>query len=205
MNTVRSCFAATVAFLVVAIGWWPTNAVICCNSSLVANGGEDIVKTCRNKNRTFHMIETINGTCDGNQTAFPVWKCCPPGQQYDPEVRFCGPAGADDDDYRRRMIQRLWDGFQEASDAVMVGYDYEQPKCNATQLLVDVPAVEVRGLMEAQSSAIEFPPDYCIDLTPSDEMVARTCRPRDQYCGRDGYTCVKKCCKRNQMYVLDDE
>eukprot|EP00102_Acyrthosiphon_pisum_P020376 XP_016657586.1 PREDICTED: G-protein coupled receptor Mth2 isoform X1 [Acyrthosiphon pisum] len=204
MNTVRLCFAATIAFLVVAIDWSAADAVVCCNSSSVVNGGG--VKSCQNENRTFHTVEAIgDGTCSDNQTALPVRKCCPPGQPYDPEVRFCGPAGADDDEYLRRMMQRLRDGFRVVAAAVMVGYDYEQPKCDATQLLVDVTAVEVRGLMEAQSSAIELPPDYCFDLTPSDELVARTCQPREQYCGRDGYTCVNKCCEPDQMYVFDDD
>ncbi|CAI6359083.1 unnamed protein product [Macrosiphum euphorbiae] len=103
------------------------------------------------------------------------------------------------------MMRRLRDGFRVVANAVMVGYDYEQPKCDATQVLVDVPAVEVRGMMEEDSSAIELPPGYCFDMTPTDELVARTCRLRDQYCGRDGYTCVNKCCKCDQMYVIDDE
>jgi len=204
MNTVRLCFAASVAFLVVAIGWSASDAVVCCNSSSVTNGLE--VASCQNENRTFHTVEAIGGgTCDDNRTALPVRKCCPPGQPYDPEVRFCGPAGVDDDEYLRRMMQRLRDGFRVVADAVIVGYDYEQPKCDATQVLVDVPAVEVRGLMETGPSAIVLPPGYCFDITPSDELVARTCRPRDQYCGREGYTCVNKCCNRDQVYVIDDE
>jgi len=204
MNTVRLCFATTVAFLVVAISWSAADAVVCCNSSSVTSGGED--KLCQNENRMYHMVEAFDsGTCDDNRTALPVRKCCPPSQPYDPEVRFCGLAGADDDEYLRRMMQRLRDRFRVVADAVMIGYDYEQPKCNATQVLVDVLAVEVRELMEADPSAIELPSDYCFDMTPTDELVARTCRPRDQYCGRDGYTCVKKCCKHDQMYVVDDE
>ncbi|XP_060857066.1 G-protein coupled receptor Mth2-like isoform X2 [Metopolophium dirhodum] len=198
MNTVRLRFADTVAFLVVAIGWSAADAVVCCNSSSVTSGGG--VAYCQNENRTFHTVEAFDGgACDDNQTALPVRKCCPPGQLYDPEVRFCGPAGEDDEEYLRRMMQRLRDGFRVVADAVMVGYDYEQPKCNATQVLVDVPAVEVRGLMEADPSAIVLPPGYCFDMTPSDELVSRTCRPRDQYCGRDGYTCVNKCCKHDQI------
>ncbi|XP_060857062.1 G-protein coupled receptor Mth2-like isoform X3 [Metopolophium dirhodum] len=205
MNTVRLCFAATaVAYLVVAIDWSAADAVVCCNSSSVTSGSG--VAFCQNENRTFHMVEAIGGgTCDDNRTALPVRKCCPPGQLYDPEMRFCRPAGADDDEYLRRMMQRLRDGFRVVADAVMVGYDYEQPMCDAKQVLVDVPAVEVRGLMEAEPSAIELPPDYCFDMTPTDELVARTCRLRDQYCGRDGYTCVNKCCKCDQMYVIDDD
>ncbi|XP_060860068.1 G-protein coupled receptor Mth2-like isoform X2 [Metopolophium dirhodum] len=204
MNTVRSCFASTVSFLVVAIAWSVADAVVCCNSSSVTSGGEDT--SCQNKNRTYHTVEAIGGgTCDDNRTAVPVRKCCPPGQLYDPEVRFCEPPRADRDEYLQRMMQRLRDGFRVVADAVMVGYDYEQPMCNSTQVLVDVPAMEVRGLMEAGPSAIELPPDYCFDLTPSDELVARTCRPRDQYCGQDVYTCVNKCCMGDELYVFDEQ
>ncbi|XP_016657296.2 uncharacterized protein LOC107882834 isoform X3 [Acyrthosiphon pisum] len=204
MNTVRLCFADTIAFLVVAIGWWAADAVVCCNSSSIVNGGG--VPSCQNENRTFHTVEAIGGvTCDDNRTAVPVRKCCPPGRPYDPEVGFCGPAGADDDEYLRRMMQRLRDGFRVVADAVVVGYDYEQPMCNATQVLVDVPTTEVSVLMEANPSVVELPPGYCFDLTPSDELVARTCRPRDQYCGQDGYTCVNKCCKRDKIIVVNDE
>ncbi|XP_003242502.2 G-protein coupled receptor Mth2 [Acyrthosiphon pisum] len=203
MNTVRLCFTVTVAFLVVTSDWSATDAEVCCNSSSVASSTG--VASCQNKNRTFHMIETINGNCDGNQTAVQVWKCCPPGQQYDPEVRFCGLTGMDRDEHRWRMMQRLWNGLRAVSDAVMVGYDYEQPKCDDKQVLVDVPAVEVRRLMKVDPSAVELPPGYCIDLTPSDEMVARTCRQRDQYCGRGNYTCVNKCCNHDQMYVNEDD
>eukprot|EP00102_Acyrthosiphon_pisum_P020084 XP_016657294.1 PREDICTED: uncharacterized protein LOC107882834 isoform X1 [Acyrthosiphon pisum] len=204
MNTVRLCFADTIAFLVVAIGWWAADAVVCCNSSSIVNGGG--VPSCQNENRTFHTVEAIGGvTCDDNRTAVPVRKCCPPGRPYDPEVGFCGPAGADDDEYLRRMMQRLRDGFRVVADAVVVGYDYEQPMCNATQVLVDVPTTEVSVLMEANPSVVELPPGYCFDLTPSDELVARTCRPRDQYCGQDGYTCVNKCCKRDKIIVVNDD
>ncbi|XP_060856632.1 probable G-protein coupled receptor Mth-like 3 [Metopolophium dirhodum] len=200
MNTVRSCFAAIVSFLVFTIGWWAADGVVCCNSSSVASGSG--VASCQNENRTFHLVEAIDsGTCDDNRTAVPVRKCCPPGQSYDPEVRFCGPAGADGDEYLRRMMQRLRNGFRAMADAVMVGYNYEQPLCDPAYVLADVPAVEVRGLMEADPSAVELPPGYCFDLTPSDELVARTCRPRDQYCGRGRYTCVNKCCKRDRMIV----
>ncbi|XP_060857059.1 G-protein coupled receptor Mth2-like [Metopolophium dirhodum] len=204
MNTVRTCLPATVAFLVFPIGWWAADAVVCCNSGSVASGGK--VASCQNDNRTFHTVEAIGGgTCDDNRTALLVRKCCSPGRPYDPELRVCGTAGADGDKYRQRMMHRLVDGFRAVADAVMVGYDYTPPKCDATQVLVDVPAVEVRGLMEAHPSAIELPPGYCFDLTPSDELVARTCRPRDQYCGRDGYTCVNKCCTDGKNYFVDDQ
>ncbi|XP_026821272.1 probable G-protein coupled receptor Mth-like 3 [Rhopalosiphum maidis] len=203
MYTVRSCFAAVPLLLVVAIGCWSAaDAAVCCDSSSVAGGG---VASCRNGNRTFYAIETIDGgTCDDNRTAVPVRKCCPPGRPYDPEMRFCGPAGADGDEYRQRMMRRLRDGFRAAADAAVVGYDYEPPKCDAAHVLVDVPAGGVSGLMgAADASADGLPPGYCFDLTPSEELVARTCRPRDQYCDRGRYTCVNKCCKGDRMIVAE--
>ncbi|XP_060860065.1 probable G-protein coupled receptor Mth-like 11 isoform X1 [Metopolophium dirhodum] len=191
MNTVRSYFAVTVAFLMVAIGWWAADAVVCCNSTSTE-------MFCRNKNRTFNIIETINGEpCDDNLTAVPVWKCFPPF--YSKWQKF-GPAGVDGDE---RMMQRLKDGFRAVTDAVMVGYYNEELYCDDSQVLVDVPAMEVRRLMEADPSAVELPPGYCFNLTPSDELVAQTCRPRKQHCGQDDYTCVNKCCNRDQMYVDD--
>ncbi|KAL4103466.1 hypothetical protein QTP88_018843 [Uroleucon formosanum] len=202
MNTVRSCYAAT-SILVVVISWSTANAVICCNSSSVASGGG--IASCQNENRKFHTIEAIGGaTCDDNQTAVSIRKCCLPGQLYDPEVRFCIQAGLDGDVYLRRMMWRLRNGFRAVADAVMVGYDYDHPLCDTASVLVDVPAVEVRGLMEADTPAAELPPGYCFDLTPSDELVARTCRPRDQYCGWGRYSCVNKCCKLNQRIVASE-
>lgn len=205
MNAVRSCLAATGTLLVVAIGWSAADAAVCCNSSSVAGGGGVAVASCHNGNRTFHTVEAIGGgTCDDNQTAMPVRKCCPPNRPYDPKVRFCGLAEADGDEYQRRTMQRLRDGFPAVSDVTMVGYNYEAPKCDTANVLVDVSAVEVRGLMEmADPSAAELPPGYCFDLTPSNELVARTCRPRDQYCGRGRYTCVNKCCKGDRMIVAE--
>ncbi|CAI6355806.1 unnamed protein product [Macrosiphum euphorbiae] len=211
MNIVRSCFAAIVAFLVVAVGWSATDAVVCCNSSSVGVGdglgfGFEVTN-CQNENRTFHTVEAIGGgTCDDHRTAVTVRKCCPPGRPYDPEVRFCGPSGADGGENLRRMNQRLWGRFRVAADSMMVGYYFMPPTCNDTQVLVDVPAVEVSRLMEVEPSAVELPPDYCFDLTPSDELVARTCRPRDQYCGKGNYTCVNKCCMADHiMYIYNDD
>jgi len=203
MSTVRSCFAATVSFLVVAICCSVADAVVCCNSSSIANGTG--IASCNNENRKFHVIEAIEGgTCDDNETAVLVRKCCPSGQPYDPEVRFCGPAGADGDVYLRRMMQRLRDGFRAAADAVMLGYEYNQPMCDNASVLVDVPAVEVGRLMESDPSAFELPPGYCFDLTSSDELVAQACRPRDQYCGPDRYTCVNKCCKGGNRMLTNE-
>ncbi|XP_016657336.1 uncharacterized protein LOC100166298 isoform X2 [Acyrthosiphon pisum] len=204
MNTIRSCFATIVAFLVIAIGWWATDAVVCCNSSSVATVGGDVVASCQNKNRTFHTIEAIGGvTCDDDRTAVPVRKCCPLGQSYNPKERFCRPGRADGDEHLQRMVQLLRDEFRAVADAVMVGYDYEQPLCDAADVLVDVLTVEVSRLMDTYSSVLELPPGYCFDLTPSDELVARTCQPRDQICGQENYTCVHKCCKGDRMIVDD--
>ncbi|XP_060857070.1 uncharacterized protein LOC132934742 [Metopolophium dirhodum] len=91
---------------------------------------------------------------------------------------FCEQAGADAGKYQRRMPQRLGDGVRAAVDAAMMRYYYKPSKCKATQVLVDVSAVEVRRLMEVHPSVIKLPSGYCFDLTPSDELVvARTCRP----------------------------
>ncbi|CAI6354792.1 unnamed protein product [Macrosiphum euphorbiae] len=77
MNTIRSCFAAIVAFLVVEIDWSVADAVVCCNSSSVSSGSG--VAYCQNENQKFHTVEAIGGgTCDDNRTALPVRKCCPP-------------------------------------------------------------------------------------------------------------------------------
>ncbi|XP_008184661.1 uncharacterized protein LOC100162913 [Acyrthosiphon pisum] len=200
MNTVRSCLATTVAFLVVAIGWWAADAVVCCKSSSVATVGEDVIASCQNKNRTFHMVEAIGGgTCDDNRTAVPVRKCCPLGQTYDLSLDFCKPAELDGDAQSRRMMQKLRDVSRELDDAVMVGYNYGQPLCDAGYVLIDLPIKEL--LMESYRSGFGFLPGSCFDLTPSDELVALTCRTRDLYCGRGRYKCVPKCCKHNQMIV----
>ncbi|XP_060869452.1 probable G-protein coupled receptor Mth-like 6 isoform X2 [Metopolophium dirhodum] len=150
MNTIRSCFTATVAFLVVAIG------------GKVASSMDNVV---------------------------PARKCCAMDQIYDQKSRFCSrPTGHGSKFEPSRLNVTV------AANTVLDMFYDERLHCNATEVLVDVPAVEVRGLMEAHTSPIELPPGYCFDLTPSDELVARTCRPRDQYCGRGNYTCVKKCC-----------
>ncbi|CAH1731186.1 unnamed protein product [Aphis gossypii] len=198
MYTVRSCFAAVVPLLAAAaVGWSPSaaDAAVCCDGGAAAS--------CRNGNRTFHAVEAIGvATCGDNRTAVPVRKCCPPGRPYDPEARFCG-GPADGVEYRQRMARRLLDGFRSA---MVVGYDYEPPKCDAAHVLVDVSAAEVSGLMGggADPSAVDLPSGYCFDVTPSDELVARTCRPRDQYCRYRGrYACVNRCCKGDRMIVAD--
>jgi len=182
MNSVRSYFAATVAFLVVAIGWWAADAKICCNSSTVASGGGDVVASCQNKNRTFHTIEAYGGggTCDDNQKAELVRKCCPLGQSYDMERKLCliraGVKGKKYLEQMMRMIGKLMYGPYNSREVLMVGYNYyEQPLCDAGDVLFDVRTEDMGRMLKAYSSASELTQGYCYDLTPSDELVARTC------------------------------
>ncbi|XP_008188618.1 uncharacterized protein LOC100568573 [Acyrthosiphon pisum] len=201
MNTVRSCFATTVAFLVIAIGWWAADAVVCCNSSSVASGGGDLVASCQYKNRTFHTVEAFGGgTCDDNRTAVRIRKCCGPGQSYDTILGSCKPSGADSDEQMHRMMQLLRDESQVVADAVMVGFNYEPPLCDAGNVLVDVPPEEMRWMLKAYSSVAELPPSYCFDLSQPRWLVAWECRS-DQICDQGTYMCVHKCCKGNQMIV----
>ncbi|XP_016658561.1 G-protein coupled receptor Mth [Acyrthosiphon pisum] len=135
----------------------------------------------------------------------PGRKCCPVDRLYDPEARFCKLSGTDVDEYRQRLVNQLDHGFRvEANVSFNMTY-YPLSYCNTTEVLVDVPAEEVRGLMEAHPSPIELSRDYCFDLTPSDELVARTCRPRDQYCDRGNYTCVNKCCSAGYVHRYVDD
>ncbi|XP_008189989.1 G-protein coupled receptor Mth isoform X2 [Acyrthosiphon pisum] len=157
MNTIRSYFTATVAFLVVAIG------------GRVASSKNIIV---------------------------PVRKCCQMERHYDPEVRFCSRI------FKGKMERNKLQVRVTAN--VMLDMHYHgQLYCNATEVLVDMPTAEVRGLIEAHPSPIKLPPNYCFDLTPSYKLVAQTCRPRAQYCGRGNYTCVNKCCQPGYIFVGD--
>ncbi|XP_008181207.1 G-protein coupled receptor Mth2 [Acyrthosiphon pisum] len=128
-------------------------------------------------------------------------KCCPGDRLYDPEGQFCRPQETNVEEYGERLAKRLVSGFRVPENATLNMTYYPPPYCNDMEVLVNVPPVEVRGLMESHPSPIELPPDYCFDLTPSDELVARACRPHGQYCGRDNYTCVKKCCGIGYIYV----
>jgi len=128
----------------------------------------------------------------------PARKCCAMDRIYDPEVRFCSRPAGYGSKFERRMLK-----VKVAANTVLdISYN-GRLHCNATEVLVDVPAVEVRGLMEVHPSPIELSPNYCFDLTPSKELVARTCRPRDQYCGRGNYTCANKCCDPGYILVSD--
>ncbi|XP_003242344.1 uncharacterized protein LOC100574667 isoform X1 [Acyrthosiphon pisum] len=208
MTTVRTSFATIVAFLVVAIGWWAADAVVCCNSSSVASGGGGVVASCQNKNRTFHTVEAIGGgTCDNDQTAVLVTKCCPPGQSYDPKVQFCRPAVVDSYVHLQRMMQRVRDESLALDGKVMVGYNYEQPLCEAADVLVDVSAMKVSMLMENNFQDHQLP-GYCFDLTPSDDLVARTCHADAVVCcnnssvASSGRDIVASCRNQHQLYHM---
>lgn len=168
--------------------------------------------TCRIGNRTFHRVETIGGGSCANWSAADaasVRKCCAPEWTYDPEIRFCrppaaaGPHGdAADSAFRRMLLQRLYRlAPDDNGTTTVVGYDYEPPKCGATEVLVDLAADEVELLPRDGWP----PPGYCFDLPWSandgrqQRLVARTCRARDQYCNGGGYTCANKCCRGDRM------
>lgn len=214
MNAVRSCLTAVAAVVVVlllvaAIGSRAiVSAAVCCTAS----GLGDV---CLNGNRTFHAIETIgDGPCDDNVTAVPIRKCCPPDRTYDTESRFCRPADANASAVAS-AFRRLLDLDRPQQITTTVGYDYEPPKCVSGDVLVDVPADEVRQLLlispDNETDADRTPRvgflsrSYCFDVTASGDrllprLVARTCRPRRQHC-RERYTCVNKCCKGDRMIV----
>lgn len=213
MNTVRSCIAAAYVLLI-AFGSRATFTAVaateCCKPNSGGGGGVTAAgSTCRNGNRTFQAIETYGGgPCDDNVDAVPVRKCCPANQTYDPEVRFCRPAtavaaGPDEtvDAAFRRLL--LFEGRPFPPPA-MVGYDFEPPKCASGYMLTDVPADDVRRLLDnvTETGRQPFPADHCFDLTSQwpPKLVARTCRPRDQYC-RGNYTCANKCCRGDRMIV----
>lgn len=209
MKTVRSSFAAAAAVLglLVFIGGFCRSAVgvvtatatvvECCDNS--SDGG----RPCRNGNRTFQAIEAIGGgRCDENAAATPVRKCCPPDQAYDPLVRFCRTTADTDRHTFRRLL--LLDRLLPDT-RITVGYDYDPPKCNGNDVLVDVPADEVRQLLNATELVDSpVPGGYCFDsmtvVNASAALVARACRPRERYC-RGRYTCVNKCCKGDRMIV----
>uniref|UniRef100_A0A2S2Q9I7 G-protein coupled receptor n=1 Tax=Sipha flava TaxID=143950 RepID=A0A2S2Q9I7_9HEMI len=215
MTAVRSCFAAAVLSLVITYGPYHSGAddtvtatkvlfSACCTSP---NDGK---AACRIGNRTFHRIETIgDGSCANWSTAevVPVSKCCAPEWTYDPDIRFCRPPAAAGGDETvplafRRLLQRLYRlAPDDNGTTTTVGYDYDSPKCGATEVLVDLTADEVELLPRDGWP----PPDHCFDLSWSADgggqqrLVARTCRPRDQYCSGGGYTCANKCCRGDRM------
>ncbi|CAI6347389.1 unnamed protein product [Macrosiphum euphorbiae] len=162
MNTIRLCFTATVAFLVVAIGG--------------------------------RVASSMNNTVR-------VRKCCPVDRMYDPEARFCRPVGTDVGEYQQRLMNRLRRGFRVAADETLEIRHQFQLYCLEDKVLVDVSAEEMPGLMEAHPLPIMLQLDYCFDLTPSDQLVSRTCQPRDQYCSRGNYTCFNKCCENGEIIV----
>ncbi|CAI6356682.1 unnamed protein product [Macrosiphum euphorbiae] len=185
-------------------------AVVCCNSSSVASGGGDVVASCQNKNRTFHTVHAIGGgTCDDNRTAVPIRKCCPLGQSYDAIKNVCRPDGMGIDEHLQRMMRmmlQLMYGSWEAQEVMMVGYNYEQPLCDAGEVLVDVPTAVLEMLMQAYSSASELPPGYCFDRTSSNELVALTCHPAAVVCcnsssvASGGGDVVASCQNKNRTF-----
>eukprot|EP00102_Acyrthosiphon_pisum_P011199 XP_008179847.2 PREDICTED: G-protein coupled receptor Mth2 isoform X2 [Acyrthosiphon pisum] len=102
---------------------------------------------------------------------------------------------------QRDMRRLLRNTSRAVADAVIVGFNYEPPLCDAGHVLVDVPNDKVRSLIKAYSSVAELPPSYCFDLPQPSWLVARACRPRDQICDQGTYMCVHKCCKGDQMIV----
>ncbi|CAI6344034.1 unnamed protein product [Macrosiphum euphorbiae] len=151
------------------------------------------------------LVVAIGGrvTSSMNNTV-RVRKCCPVDRMYDPEARFCRLVGTDVDEYEQRLMNRLRRGFRvEAYETLKIYHDVQLYCIDGEEVLIDVPAEEMPGLMEAHPSPIVLPSGYCFDLTPSDKLVARTCRPRIQYCGRGKYTCVNKCCDNGDIMVYD--
>jgi len=149
------------------------------------------------------LVVTIGGiVASSMNNTMRARKCCPVDRMYDPEARFCRLVGTDVDEYERRLMNRLRRGFRVAADETLeISFEVQLYCFDEEKVLVDVPAEELPGLMEAHPSPIVLPSGYCFDLTPSDQLVARTCRPRDQYCGRGNYTCVNKCCDNGDIFV----
>lgn len=211
MNTVRSCIASV---LLIALGCRVTStaatATECCTSVSDGGGGGNN-NTCKIGNQTFQAIEMIGGgPCVDNATTVTVRKCCASNRTYDTGSRVCGPAvtatGRDDNYTVAAAFRRLLlaDRLPFPSPT-MFGYNFEAPKCANGQLLIDVVRAEdVRQLLYnvTTTDRRSLPEDCCFDLTSpsSSELVARTCRPRDQYC-HGGNTCANKCCKGDKMIV----
>ncbi|CAI6343845.1 unnamed protein product [Macrosiphum euphorbiae] len=162
------------------------------------------IRLCFTATVAFLVVAIGGRVASSTNNTVEVRKCCPVGRMYDPEARFCRPVGMDVDEYQERLMNRLRRGFRVAADETLEMFHYSQLYwTDEEDVLVDVPAEEMPGLMEANRSLIELSSGYCFDLTPSDELVARTCRPRDQYCGRGKYTCVNKCCDNGDIMVYD--
>lgn len=186
----------------------PYASHVCCTTG---SGWSD--RNCTYGNRTYHTVEAVGGPCDRAAALSHVRKCCPPGRTYDAGARLCRPAGPDAVTAaasRRRLLLLLLPQPPEPTAPVDVAYDYGPPACGArdvlVDVLVDVPADDVRLLLSRRRPAADD--DYCLDFaadfTAGHEpgLVARACRPRDQYCRRDGrYTCVNKCCKDGKAIV----
>jgi len=107
----------------------------------------------------------------------------------------------EDENFMEKMQQ---DKFLTLTEE-LVGYKYETPMCNVGQVLVDLYHNEIHSLKNEVN--LGLPLDYCLDLTTSDELVARACRPLEQYCSQNNnnYTCVKKCCNNYEALIIDVE
>ncbi|CAI6351369.1 unnamed protein product [Macrosiphum euphorbiae] len=157
------------------------------------------IRLCFTATVAFLVVAIGGRVASSMNNTVRVRKCCPVDHMYDPDVHFCRPAEEVSEQW---LMNRLRSRFRVAADETLeISYDGES-FCHKKEVLVDVPTEEVRGLMEAHPSTIELPSVfYCIDLSLMSKLVARTCRPRDQYCGRGNYTCVRKCCDNRDIIV----
>lgn len=200
MTAVRSCCAVAAVLSVAAALEWPAaSSSVCCTGT-----GVVCPKT---GNRTFHTVVTFGGTpCDNSTAAAAtaVCKCCPPDRRYDPAGQSC--RRSDDPDAAAAAFRLIVFSLHRFRSLTAVGFAHEPPKCDAGSVLADVPVDETAGPDRAPNPSAS---DYCLDLkwTPAggdessvEELVARACRPRDQYC-RGRYTCANKCCKFGKILV----
>lgn len=207
MNTVRSCIASV---LLIVFGSRATSAAAAteCCTYVSGGGGGGNNNTCKIGNQTFQAIEMIGGgPCVNNVTAVTIRKCCASNRTYDTESRACSPtlaATGRDDKTVAAAFRRLLLTDRLFPPSTVVGYNFESPMCANGYLLIDVQAEDVRQLLYNATTADQhsLPEDYCFDLTSpsSPELVARTCRPRDQYC-HGHYTCANKCCRGDKIIV----
>ncbi|XP_050529089.1 probable G-protein coupled receptor Mth-like 3 isoform X2 [Daktulosphaira vitifoliae] len=129
-------------------------------------------------------------------------KCCPSSKWYDVTSSSCRFRPKTDG--WPRLIDVLLDLDRstaiDVNDSWAVGYNYNLPKCNKSDVIVDLP-VEVNAYRMLTGS----PNDRCVDfkLAPrwhqTNGLVMRGCRPRRDHCKNN--TCVRKCCLPNKLIV----
>ncbi|XP_050434181.1 G-protein coupled receptor Mth-like [Adelges cooleyi] len=162
----------------------------------------------------FHEIVPLNGQqaratggCE-NSTAGPVLavrKCCPPGQWYDATLTMCQPLrpSADDGTEWPSLVDallRLDNGTAaRVNETWSVGYNYGPPKCNDSEVAVDLSAMD--RIADDGRLFAGRPDDPCVDFLkvtdrPPGKLVARACLPRKHHCRVN--TCVRKCCQYNK-------